>query len=88
MGRRAVEYLTTARGISRDRLVFINGGYREANSFELWVVPQGAEPRARRRRSPRNRPCPRAARAATKAPFDRTEQKRRLPRLRETALRF
>ena len=43
MGRRAVEYLTTARGIGRDRLVFINGGHREANSFELWVVPQGAE---------------------------------------------
>jgi hypothetical protein len=44
MGRRAVDYLTTARGISRDRLLFINGGYREANSFELWIVPQGAEP--------------------------------------------
>jgi hypothetical protein len=43
MGRRAVEYLTTARGISRERLVFVNGGYRESNSFELWVVPQGAE---------------------------------------------
>jgi len=43
MGRRAVEYLTTARGISRERLVFINGGHRESNSFELWVVPQGAE---------------------------------------------
>ena len=43
MGRRALDYLTTARGIGRDRLVFVNGGYREANSFELWVVPQGAE---------------------------------------------
>ncbi|HEX8282496.1 MAG TPA: PEGA domain-containing protein [Pyrinomonadaceae bacterium] len=43
MGQRAIDYLTTARGISRDRLVFVNGGYREANSFELWVVPQGAE---------------------------------------------
>jgi hypothetical protein len=44
MGKRAVEYLTTVRGIGRDRLVFVNGGYREANSFELWLVPQGAEP--------------------------------------------
>jgi len=44
MGRRAVEYLSTTRGISRDRIIFINGGYREANSFELWIVPQGAEP--------------------------------------------
>lgn len=44
MGRRAVDYLTAARGIGRDRLVFINGGHRESNTFELWVVPQGAEP--------------------------------------------
>jgi hypothetical protein len=43
MGRRALDYLTTARGISRDRLIFIDGGYRESNAFELWVVPQGAE---------------------------------------------
>jgi PEGA domain len=43
MGARAVEYLTTMRGISRSRLVFVNGGYRESNTFELWLVPQGAE---------------------------------------------
>ena len=44
MTKRASDYLTTNRGISRDRLVFINGGQRAANSFELWIVPQGAEP--------------------------------------------
>jgi hypothetical protein len=44
MGQRAIDYLTTTRGISRDRLVFVNGGYRDTNSFELWLVPQGAEP--------------------------------------------
>ena len=44
MGRRAVEYLTATRGISRDRIIFVNGGHRELNSFELWVVPQGADP--------------------------------------------
>lgn len=44
MTRRAADYLSTARGISRDRLVVINGGYRDSNSFELWLVPQGAEP--------------------------------------------
>jgi hypothetical protein len=44
MGRRAADYLTTTRGISSNRLVFLNGGYRDANSFELWLVPQGAEP--------------------------------------------
>src|SRR5947209_5090930 len=44
MGKRAIEYLTTTRGLARERLVFVNGGYRETNSFELWLVPQGAEP--------------------------------------------
>ncbi|MBV9923474.1 MAG: hypothetical protein JOZ96_00430 [Acidobacteria bacterium] len=44
MTKRASDYLTTNRGISRDRLVVINGGRRAANSFELWIVPQGAEP--------------------------------------------
>jgi hypothetical protein len=43
MTRRALDYLTTTRGISRDRLVVINGGRRDSNTFELWVVPQGAE---------------------------------------------
>src|SRR5829696_845711 len=40
MTKRAADYLS----ISRDRIVTINGGYRESNSFELWLVPQGAEP--------------------------------------------
>ena len=44
MTRRALGYLTATRGISRDRLVVINGGRRDSNTFELWVVPQGAEP--------------------------------------------
>jgi hypothetical protein len=44
MGRRAIQYLTTTRGLSGDRVRFIDGGYRDANTFELWIVPQGAEP--------------------------------------------
>lgn len=44
MTKRASDYLTTTRGISRDRLVFVNGGRRPSNSFELWIVPQGADP--------------------------------------------
>jgi hypothetical protein len=44
MAKRAADYLTTTRGITRDRIVVINGGQRESNSFELWIVPQGAEP--------------------------------------------
>jgi hypothetical protein len=43
MTKRAADYLSTTRGISHERLVTINGGYRESNSFELWLVPQGAE---------------------------------------------
>jgi hypothetical protein len=47
LGDRAVRYLTVTRGISRNRLVVVNGGYRESNTYELWLVPQGAEaPRA------------------------------------------
>lgn len=46
MGQRAIEYLTTTRGLSNDRVRFINGGYRESNTFELWLVPQGAAPPA------------------------------------------
>src|ERR1044072_730576 len=44
MTKRAGDYLTTTRGISRDRLVVINGGEREWNSFELWLLPPGARP--------------------------------------------
>jgi hypothetical protein len=44
MGRRALDYLTTTRGLSADRVRFINGGFRDTNSFELWLVPQGATP--------------------------------------------
>ncbi|HEX8719564.1 MAG TPA: PEGA domain-containing protein [Pyrinomonadaceae bacterium] len=43
MTRRAADYLSTTRGISRDRIVTVNGGYRDSNAFELWLVPQGAE---------------------------------------------
>jgi hypothetical protein len=44
MGKRAADYLSATRGISRERLIVVNGGYRETNTFELWLVPQGAEP--------------------------------------------
>lgn len=43
MTSRAVTYLVNGRGLSRSRLVVVNGGYREANTFEVWLVPQGAE---------------------------------------------
>jgi len=39
---RAREYLVTQRGIDASRLVVVNGGFREDDSVELWVVPSGA----------------------------------------------
>jgi PEGA domain len=44
MNERALRYLTETRGIGRERLQVINGGARDTNSYELWLVPQGAEP--------------------------------------------
>jgi hypothetical protein len=41
---RAREYLTQQRGIDDSRLVIVNGGFREADSVELWIVPSGAAP--------------------------------------------
>ena len=42
LGARARNYLVVTRGIDASRLVMVNGGYREAPTFELWIVPQGA----------------------------------------------
>lgn len=44
LAARAKDYMTKDRGIDSSRLVVINGGYRESDYFELWLVPQGAEP--------------------------------------------
>lgn len=41
---RARDYMVTRRGIDASRLVIVNGGFREADSVELWVVPSGAAP--------------------------------------------
>lgn len=43
MGTRAIDYLVNRRGISRSRLAYINGGHREDVTYEIWLVPQGAE---------------------------------------------
>ncbi|HYY43246.1 MAG TPA: PEGA domain-containing protein, partial [Pyrinomonadaceae bacterium] len=44
LGTRASQYLVGTRGIDASRVVVVNGGYRETNAFELWLVPQGATP--------------------------------------------
>ncbi len=45
---RAKDYLVNRRGIDAARIVGVNGGYREDNCVEMWIVPRGAavpEPR-------------------------------------------
>ncbi len=42
LGARARDYLVTQRGIDQSRIVVVNGGFREEDCVELWVVPQGA----------------------------------------------
>lgn len=41
---RARDYLITQRGIDASRLTIVNGGFREEDSVELWMVPSGAAP--------------------------------------------
>ena len=44
---RARDYIVTQRGIDASRLTVVNGGFREEDSVELWLVPSGAaSPRA------------------------------------------
>jgi hypothetical protein len=39
---RSRDYLITKRGIDGLRLTVINGGFREEDSVELWLIPSGA----------------------------------------------
>ena len=41
---RARDYLINDRGIDGSRIVIMNGGFRESDSVELWIVPRGATP--------------------------------------------
>src|SRR5262249_24536740 len=43
LGRRALDYLTTTRGVDAQRIVIINGGYRETDFIEIWICPPGAK---------------------------------------------
>jgi hypothetical protein len=40
---RARDYLVKERAIDASRLVVVNGGFREEDSVELWIVPSGAQ---------------------------------------------
>ena len=40
----AKAYLTNKRGLDAQRIVTVDGGYREEATTELWAVPSGATP--------------------------------------------
>ena len=42
--KRSRDYIVEQRGIDASRLVIVNGGFREEDSVELWIVPAGAAP--------------------------------------------
>lgn len=44
LGARALDYLVAQRGIDTSRVTVLNGGYREEDCVELWLVPRGATP--------------------------------------------
>lgn len=44
LGSRARDYLVSNRGIDQSRIVVINGGFREEDCVELWIIPSGATP--------------------------------------------
>jgi hypothetical protein len=44
LGTRARDYLVVQRGIDQSRIVVLNGGFREEDCVELWIIPQGATP--------------------------------------------
>ncbi|MBD0370800.1 MAG: PKD domain-containing protein [Pyrinomonadaceae bacterium] len=41
---RAKNYLIKKREVAGDRIVIVEGGFREEMTVELWIVPAGAEP--------------------------------------------
>lgn len=42
LGARARDYLVTNRAIDQSRIIVLNGGFREEDCVELWVVGRGA----------------------------------------------
>jgi len=44
LGGRARDYLVAQRGIYPSRIIVMNGGFREEDCVELWIVPSGATP--------------------------------------------
>jgi len=43
LGKRTIDYLVLQRGVDTNRIIVVDGGYRDADFFEIWVCPQGAK---------------------------------------------
>jgi hypothetical protein len=41
---RARDYLVSQRGVDSSRIILSNGGFREEDCLEVWIVPRGATP--------------------------------------------
>lgn len=44
LGRRTLDYLVKTRGIDPRRISIVNWGERPRTSFEIWIIPPGAQP--------------------------------------------
>jgi hypothetical protein len=44
LGTRARDYLVAQRGLDQSRITVLNGGFREEDCVEVWIVPSGATP--------------------------------------------
>jgi hypothetical protein len=44
LAKRVEDYMVRQRGIDMSRLVILNGGNRDTDFYEFWIVPQGAKP--------------------------------------------
>jgi len=43
LGKRTMDYLVNQRGVDTQRIVIINGGYRDSDFIEIWICPPGAK---------------------------------------------
>src|SRR5262252_3681841 len=44
LGQRTMDYLTSQRGVDGNRIVIVDGGYRDQDFIEIWICPPGAKP--------------------------------------------
>ena len=43
LGKRTIDYLVLQRGVDTNRIIVVDGGYRDSDFFEIWVCPPGAK---------------------------------------------